>query len=68
MERFFRSLTEWVMANGYAGPHHYNGKLKPEESENRYRLYCNQCYLTTTLSQCRHRIGVRVQIDEITIQ
>ncbi|RXB80112.1 integrase core domain-containing protein, partial [Escherichia coli] len=22
------------------GPHHYNGGLTPEESENRYRFYC----------------------------
>ncbi|MFT2628143.1 IS3 family transposase, partial [Escherichia coli] len=21
-------------------PHHYNGGLTPEESENRYRIYC----------------------------
>ncbi|MDO1801714.1 IS3 family transposase, partial [Escherichia coli] len=21
-------------------PHHYNGRLTPEESENRYRFYC----------------------------
>ncbi len=32
-------------------PHHYNGGLTPEESENRYHFYCKnrgQYYLTTT--------------------
>lgn len=26
--------------NNSVRPHHYNGKLTPEESENRYRFYC----------------------------
>ncbi|TMQ97350.1 IS3 family transposase, partial [Escherichia coli] len=37
-----RQQISWYILHYYNGgrPHHYNGGLTPEESENRYRFYC----------------------------
>ncbi|EDS6570025.1 hypothetical protein INQ46_12885 [Salmonella enterica subsp. enterica serovar Napoli] len=41
MNKKTKQINGYIL-NGYNSvrPHHYNGVLTPEESENRYRFYC----------------------------